>query len=125
MKLRKNDKSLTTFVEELSEALGKGERFQVPGFGTFTTCTRKATPGRAACTIAMFRAATELRDFAARGTKPKISGPHSKLLTQVLSGMSSDEFVDAPGLGKFAIEGKGGKKPKLIFHGADEFNDRF
>ena len=122
-KFRKNDRHLRAFVDEVTASLVGEGRLQVPGLGTFSTCTRKATADRDACTIAMFRASKELRDHATGGPAPDIAGPHAKVVSVLVEAMQSDTGVEVPRLGHMAVVPVRGKKPKLIFHGADELNE--
>ena len=122
-KFRKNDRRLRAFVEEVTTSLQDGGKHQVPGLGTFSTCSRKATPERDACTMAMFRASKELREHATGGPPPTVTGPHAEVVSVLMQAMQGDNGVDVPRLGHMAVVPKPGKKPKLIFRGADELND--
>ncbi|MDH5325539.1 MAG: hypothetical protein OEZ68_12100 [Gammaproteobacteria bacterium] len=121
--IRKNDKRLTALVTEISLDLSQGKKHVVAGLGTFSACSRKAGAGNPACTIAMFRACTELRDYAEGGTKPKTEGTHAPIVQIILNAMKTQETVDIPRFGRLAMV-KDGKKTKLIFHGADELNGK-
>ena len=116
------DKPINSFVQDVSESLLTGQRFQIPGFGTFSTCSRKATAERAACKIAMFRASTELRNYANGGALPEISGPHAEVVVELMKAMQCEEGIEVPKLGRMAVIPVSGKPPKLIFHGSDELN---
>ena len=122
-KIRKTDKSLRTFVVEVTATLLDGKRHHSPGLGTFSTCTRKATANRVACKMAMFRASAELRAYATGGPPPRVSGPHVEVVSVIVEAMQSEQGVDVPLLGLMAVVPVPGKKPKLIFHGAKELND--
>jgi nucleoid DNA-binding protein len=122
-KIRKTDKRLRAFVQEVTATLLDGKRHQTPGLGTFSTCTRKATADRAACKMAMFRASTELREYASGGPPPPVSGPHVEVVSVIVEAMQSEQGIDVPLLGRMAVVPVPGKKPKLIFHGAEELND--
>jgi nucleoid DNA-binding protein len=122
-KIRKTDKRLRAFVQEVTATLLDGKHHRTPGLGTFSTCTRKATPDRVACKMAMFRASAELREYASGGPPPPVSGPHAEVVSVIVDAMQSERGVDVPLLGRIAIVPVPGKKPKLIFHGAEELND--
>jgi nucleoid DNA-binding protein len=122
-KIRKTDKRLRAFVHEVTATLLDGKRHQTPGLGTFSTCTRKATADRVACKMAMFRASTELREYASGGPPPPVSGPHAEMVSVIVEAMQSEHGVDVPLLGRMAVVPVPGRKPKLIFHGAEELND--
>ncbi len=117
-----SDKQLTSFVQEVTSALLSGKRHKIDGFGTFSTCARKATADQAACKIAMFRASAELRDYANGGARPSISGPHAEVVIELIETMRGEEGIDVPKLGRLAVIPVSGKPAKLIFHGADELN---
>jgi nucleoid DNA-binding protein len=119
----KLNKKWQAFVQEVTGTLFAGERHQTPGFGTFSTCTRKAKGDRAACTIAMFRPSAELREHASGGQPPDISGPHADAVNEIVGAMQSESGVDVPLLGRLALVQTPGKKPKLIFHGCAELNE--
>ena len=121
--MRKSDKRLRAFVHEVTATLLDGKRHQTPGLGTFSTCTRKATADRVACKMAMFRASTELREYASGGPPPPVSGPHAEVVRVIVEAMQSEQDVDVPLLGRMAVVPVPGRKPKLIFHGAKELND--
>ncbi len=122
-KIRKTDRKLRAFVEEVTATLLDGKRHQTPGLGTFSTCTRKATAKQIACKMAMFRASAELRAYATGGPPPPVSGPHAEVVSVIVEAMQSEQGVDVPLLGRMAVVPVSGKKPKLIFHGAEELND--
>ena len=121
-KIRKTDQRLRVFVEEVTATLLDGKLHRTPGLGTFSTCTRKATAGRVACTMAMFRASAELREYASGGPPPPVSGPHAEVVSVIIDAMQSEQGVDVPLLGRMAVVPVPGKKPRLIFHGAKELN---
>ena len=121
-KIRKADKRLRAFVHEVTAALLDGKRHRTPGLGTFSTCTRKATADRVACKMAMFRASDQLRGYASGGPPPAVSGPHAEVVSVIVEAMQSERGVDVPLLGRMAVVPVLGKKPKLIFHGAEELN---
>ena len=73
--------------------------------------------------MAMFRASAELREYASGGPPPSVSGPHAKVVSAIVEAMQSEQGVDVPLLGRMAVVPVLGKKPKLIFHGAEELND--
>ena len=122
-KIRETDKRLRAFVQEVTAALLDGKRHRTPGLGTFSTCTRKATADRVACKMAMFRASAELREYASGGPPPPVSGPHAEVVRVIVDAMQSGQGVDVPLLDRMAVVPVAGKKPKLIFHGAEELND--
>lgn len=122
-KLRKNDKRIKTFVQEITSSLALGKKYQVPGLGTFTTCSRKDSSGRVTCKIAMFRPSAELRDYASGGVCPSVSGQYEDAIRYIIEAMKNEEGVQIPRLGRLAVIPAKGKKPKLIFHGADELNN--
>ena len=118
----KTDAKLSAFVQDVSQSLLDGKRHQTPGFGTFSTCTRKATVDRAACKMAMFRPSAELREYASGGPPPPVSGTHSEIVKSIVEAMQSEHGIEVPCLGRMAVIPVAGKKPKLIFHGAEELN---
>lgn len=122
-KIRKSDKRLQAFVEEVTATLLDGERHQTPGLGSFSTCTRKAAAKRVACKMAMFRASAELRAYSTGGPPPEVSGPHAEVVSIIVEAMQREQGVYVPRLGRMAVVPVPGKKPKLIFHGAEELND--
>lgn len=115
---------LNPLLDALRAALLRGERVRIPGLGTFTTCTRKATADRAACTIAMFRASKELRAHVSTGADLQVSGPHADAVTALVAAMQGDNGVDVPGLGHLEAVQVPGKKPRLIFHADAALNDQ-
>ena len=121
--IRKADKRLRAFVQEVTATLLNGKRHRTPGLGTFSTCTRKATENRVACKMAMFRASGELREYASGGPPPLVSGPHAEVVSVIVKAMQSGHRVEVPLLGRMAVVPVPGKKPRLIFHGAEELND--
>ena len=120
----KSDKRRRAFGEEVTACLLAGESHRTPGFGTFSTCTRKATTGRAASTMAIFRPSAELRMYANGGPLPEVSGRHAEAVHALIAAMQSPDGVMVPHLGRLAVVPVAGKRPKLIFHGADELNRR-
>ena len=122
-KIRKTDKRLRAFVQEVTATLLDGKRHRTPGLGTFSTCTRKATSDRVTCKMAMFRPSAELREYASGGPPPPVSGPHADVVSAIVEAMQSERGVVVPLLGRMAVVPVPGKKPKLIFHGAEELND--
>jgi hypothetical protein len=122
-KIRQSDKRLRAFVQEVTATLLDGKRHQTPGLGTFSTCIRKATAERVICKMAMFRASAELREYANGGPPPPVFGPHAEVVRVIVEAMQSEQGVEVPLLGRMAVVPVPGKKPKLIFHGADELND--
>ena len=121
--IRKADRGLRAFVQEVTATLLDGKRHQTPGLGTFSTCVRKATTERVACRMAIFRASAELREYASGGPAPSVSGPHAEAVSVIVEAMQSEQGVDLPLLGRLAVVPVPGRKPKLIFHGAKELND--
>ena len=122
-KIRKTDKRLRAFVQEVTATLVNGKRHRTPGLGTFSTCTRKASPDRVARKMAIFRASAELREYAAGGPPPCMFGPHAGVVSTIASAMQFEQGVDVPLLGRMAVVRVPGKKPRLIFHGTRELND--
>lgn len=122
-KTLKTNKILQSFIQEVTETLLEGKRVQVRGLGTFSICTRKATSERASCKMAMFRASLELREYSSGGPLPSIPGPHAKAVGTIIEAMQSEDGINIPSLGRMAVVPVPGKKPKLIFHGANELND--
>jgi nucleoid DNA-binding protein len=121
-RIRETD-GLRAFVQEVTATLLRGKRHQTLGLGTFSTCTRRATAERVACKMAIFRASAELREYATGGPPPTVSGPHAEVVSVIVEAMQSEQGVDVPLLGRMAVVPVPGKKPKLIFHGAQELND--
>jgi hypothetical protein len=117
------DKHLKAFVEEVTATLLSGEPHRTPGFGTFSTCTRRATAGRASSTMAVFRAGAELRAYASGGPRPKVPGPHAHVVSGIVKGMQRRGGIEIPRLGRMAVVPVPGGKPRLIFHSADELNE--
>ena len=122
VKIRKNDKRLKALVMEITESLLDGKPHRTPGLGTFSTCTRKAAENRVACKMAMYRACTELREYASGGPTPNVSGPHVEVVRVIVEAMQSEEGIEIPFLGRMAVVPVPEKNPKLIFHGAEELN---
>lgn len=73
--------------------------------------------------MAMFRASTELREYASGGPQPPVSGRHAEVVSVIVEAMQSEQGVDVPLLGRMAVVPVPGRKPKLIFHGSKELND--
>ena len=121
-RIRRTDKRLRAFVQEVTATLLDGKLHRTPGLGTFSTCTRKAAAHRVACKMAMFRASAELREHASGGPAPSVSGPHAEVVSVIVEAMQSERGVVVPLLGRMAVVPVPGKKPKLIFHGAAELN---
>ncbi len=119
---QETDQKLRAFVEEVTATLLDGGLHRTPGLGTFSTCTRKATAKEVACKMAMFRASSELRAYATGGPPPLVSGPHAEVVGVIVEAMQSEQGVDVPLLSRMAVLPVPGKKPKLIFHGAEELN---
>ena len=118
----KTDRRVRAFVREVTATLLDGKRHRTPGLGTFSTCIRKATADRVACKMAMFRASAELRAYASGGPSPHVSGPYADVVNVIVEAMQSERGVVVPFLGRMAVVPVPGKKPKLIFHGAEELN---
>ncbi len=121
-KVRRADKMLRAFVLEVTATLRAGKRHRTPGLGTFSTCIRKATADRVACKMAMFRASAALREYASGGPPPPVSGPHAEVVRDLVEAMQGERGVVVPLLGRMAVVPVPGRKPKLIFHGAEELN---
>ena len=121
-KVRKTDRRLRAFVQEVTATLLDGERHRTPGLGTFSTCIRKATADRVTCKMAMFLASAELREYASGGPPPPVSGPHADVVRVIVEAMQSERGAVVPLLGRLAVVPVPGKKPKVIFHGAVELN---
>lgn len=121
-KIGKTDRRVRAFVGEVTAKLLEGKCHQTPGFGTFSTCTRKASADRIACKMAMFRASTELRVHVAGGPQPLVTGPHAEVVSVIVEAMQSEQGVNVPLLGRMAVVPVPGRNPKLIFHGSDELN---
>jgi len=121
-KIRKNGKHAKAFIRDVKVALVAGKKYQIPGFGTFSSCSRKDSLGRVICKIAMFRASSELRDFAAGGSFPDISSAHTEIITRIINAMQDSLGVEIPEFGRMAFVADKGKSLKIIFHSADEFN---
>jgi hypothetical protein len=73
--------------------------------------------------MAIFRPSTALREYATGGPPPSVSGPHAEAVSGIVEAMQSEQGVDVPLLGRLAVVPMPGRKPKLIFHGAQELND--
>ena len=69
----------------------------------------------------MFRASAELRGYADCGHLPVFQEPHARAL-RIARGMHRG--ITIPLLGRMAVVSVPGAKPKLIFHGARELNER-
>ena len=119
----KTNEMLRAFAAEVTSTLLDGNRHQTPGLGTFSTCIRKASAKRAACKMVMFRASAELRAYATGGSLPLVSVPHAEVVSFIVEAMQIEQGVDVPLVGRMAVVPVVGKKPKLIFHGAQELND--
>lgn len=115
---------LQGFVREVTVALLAGKQYRAPGLGTFSTCTRRAAPGRPSSTMAMFRASAELRTYVSGGPPPDLSGPHVRALKAIVQGMQNEQGIIIARLGRMAVVRVPDGKPKLIFHGAKELNER-
>ena len=98
--MEKNAKMLA-FVEAVSESLIAGNKYPVAGFGTFSTCSRKDKNGNIVCTIAMFRASKELREFFLEGRKPELADQHRAPVSSIIERMKIDNRAEVPGLGFF------------------------
>lgn len=122
LSFRKNDRKLKQFAADLTESLQHGEKYKIPGFGIFTTCSRKSADGEQTYTIAMFRASSELRDFSQGGSCPDIESEHSETIVKIISGMSQENGIQIPGLGIMAFVSEKGKT-KIIFNGNGELNE--
>lgn len=119
------ERDLQLFAREVTSALLTGQSYRAPGLGTFSTCTRKATPGRPSSTMAMFRASVELREYASGGPLPPLRGAHARALRAIARGMRRERGITIPRFGRMAVVPKPRGNPKLIFHGAEELNARF
>jgi nucleoid DNA-binding protein len=115
---------LQVFVREITVALLAGKQYRAPGLGTFSICTRRAAPGLPSSTMAMFHASAELRTYASGGPLPDLSGPHARALKTIVQGMQNEQGIVIARLGRMAVLRVPGGKPKLIFHGAKELNER-
>src|SRR5260370_36109446 len=104
---------LQAFVQEVSATLRIGRPYRTPGLGTFSTCTRRATPDRCASTMAMFRASAELRAYASGGPLPTFAGPHALALRTIVRGMLREEGITVPKLGRMSVVPVSGSKPKV------------
>ena len=71
----------------------------------------------------MCRASAELREYAIGGPQPPVSGPHAEVVSVIVEALQNQDGVEVPLLGRMAVVPGPGKKPKLIFHGAQELND--
>lgn len=69
------------------------------------------------------RASAELREYATGGPLPSLSGPHAEVVSPIVEARRNEQGVDVPLIGRMAVVPVPGKKPKLIFHGANELND--
>jgi hypothetical protein len=117
------DRRLRAFVQEVTATLLDGRRHHTPGLGTFSTCTRRATAERVTRKMAIFRASADLREYAMGGPPPAVSGSHAAVVSVIVEAMRSEHGIDVPLLGHMAVVPVPGKRPKLIFHGAQELND--
>ena len=95
--------ALKAFVDEVTTTLLDGKRHQTPGFGTFSTCTRKETADQVACRMAMFRASAELRDCASGGPVPTVCGPHAEVIRFIVDAMQNEQGIEIPLLGRMAV----------------------
>ena len=118
-----SDDDLEAFAQDVRTVLQSGDRYKAAGFGTFTTCTRKAAAGRPECTMAMFRASPALREHITAGEPSVVEGPHAAVVAAIIAGMQQEPGVDVPKLGRFAAVVVAGKKPRLIFHASGDLND--
>src|SRR5258707_10744961 len=121
--IQKYDQRIQEFVQEVTDTLLAGQPHRTPGLGTFSTCTRRAAPGRCSSKMAMFRASAELRKYACGGPLPILSGRHEKATKAIAQGMQREEGINVPQLGRMAVVQVPGSRPKLIFHAAKELND--
>ena len=97
------DHPLRAFVQEVTATLLIGRPHRTPGLGTFSICTRRATPDRCASTMAMFRASAELRAYASGGPLPTLSGRHAPAVRTIVRGMLRKEGITIPQLGRMAV----------------------
>jgi hypothetical protein len=74
--------------------------------------------------MAMFRASAELRRYASGARLPELSGPHARALRTIAQGMRSERGITIPQLGRMAVVPVPDGRPKLIFNGANELNQR-
>ena len=124
MKAAEHDQILRVFIQEVTLALIAGQRYRAPGLGTFSPCKRQATPGRSSSTMAIFRASAELRQYASGGPLPNLSGAHAQALRIITEGMQGAQGITIPLLGRMAVVREPSARPRLIFHGATELNER-
>jgi len=122
---KEHGQPLAAFVREVTATLLAGHPYRVPGLGTFSPCTRRATLDRRASTMAMFRASAEVRAYASGGPLPSFSGTHASALRTIARGMLREQGITVPRLGRMAVVPVSGSKPKIIFHGAIELNAAF
>src|SRR2546428_10606469 len=113
---KKHRQPLEAFVHEVTATLLAGHPYRTPGLGTFSTCTRRATPDRSASTMAMFRTSAELRAYASRGPLPTLSGTHASALRIIDRGLLRAGGITDPQVGRMAAGPVSGAKPKVIFH---------
>ena len=73
--------------------------------------------------MVMFRVSAELRAYSTAGSLTLVSGPHAEVVSFIIEAMQMEQGVDVPLLGRMAVVPVVGKKPKLIFHGAQELNN--
>src|SRR5882762_6166131 len=97
------DHPLQAFVHEVTATLLIGRPHRTPGLGTFSICTRRATPDRRASTMAMFRASAELRAYASGGRLPTLSSLHAPAVRTIVRGMLRKEGITIPKLGRMAV----------------------
>lgn len=78
------ERIVATVFDEITEALARGQRVELRGFGAFTVKRREARTGRNPRTgeavpveeksVPFFKAGKELRERVNRGTKPARTG---------------------------------------------------
>lgn len=61
--------------------------------------------------------------YAFGGPPPHVCGPHDEVVNVIVEAMQGEQGIDVPLLGRMAVVPVPGKKPKLIFHGAEELNE--
>lgn len=115
---------VTTLINEVTASLVSGKKITVEGLGTFSSCTRKATATRDACTIAMFRADKSLRTHIDTQAELSVSGAHAEAVTTIIQAMQQTGGVDVPDFGHFEAVAVSGKPHKLIFHADAVLNDK-
>lgn len=122
-KMDREDNVIQEFVQAVTSSLLAGKKYPIPGFGTFSTCSRKDESGQPVCKIAMFRASSELRDFSTGGPSPTFTGPHAVVVSHIVENMQNEGGVDIPLLGQMVCEPVKGKNTKFIYRGALELNN--